>query len=396
MRYSLCLVVVGLLATSASLRAQNGNFVPGSGTLLEKVGDDFEDPNWDYIFNEPKSSEELNERQNLPLGKSTNGRWYEGAKRGQPDIVRRVETPEGGLPGSTGSMMLKSLKTGIPGSTTFKMQQEDFILNVQYRTGGSIPVSQNPSVTTRIYLPPTSEWERRTGPHFAFRVALETTKKTPRKVFFLGDKEEDEVYWPGLFICMDTKEQTRSEEDSVYFRVRANGQGGDVKGPAITEMGWWTLGIAISSNGAVHYYARPGVEDLTIDDYISTQFPYNYKAETFRSAFFNIVNMDNGRSWTSTLIVDDTYVFLGNTPSRSSAAQMARRSTNDAPTARVAQQPQSKPTGKPASTTQAQTKQTPSKQSQVRQPQSKKSTATESTSEPDMSGSISDDSAYYR
>ncbi len=66
MRYSLCLVVVGLLATSASLRAQNGNFVPGSGTLLEKVGDDFEDPNWDYVFNEPKSSEELNERQNLP------------------------------------------------------------------------------------------------------------------------------------------------------------------------------------------------------------------------------------------------------------------------------------------------------------------------------------------
>ncbi len=96
MRYSLCLVVVGLLATSASLRAQNGNFVPGSGTLLEKVGDDFEDPNWDYVFNEPKSSEELNERQNLPLGKSTNGRWYEGAKRGQPDVVRRVETPEGG------------------------------------------------------------------------------------------------------------------------------------------------------------------------------------------------------------------------------------------------------------------------------------------------------------
>ena len=31
-----------------------------------------------------------------------NGRWYEGMKRGQPDVIKRVPTPAGGLPGSTG------------------------------------------------------------------------------------------------------------------------------------------------------------------------------------------------------------------------------------------------------------------------------------------------------
>lgn len=342
MRYFLCLMAFSMLATPAMVRAQNGNFVPGTGALLEQVGDDFEDPAWDYTFNEPKSTEEQNKKQNLPLGKSNNGRWYEGAKRGQPDMVRRVDTPPEGLPGSQGALMLKSLKTGIPGQPSFKMQQEDFILNVQYRTGGSIPVSKNPSVTTRVYIPPTDQWERRSGPHFAFRVALETTKTTPRKIFFLSSKDEDEVYWPGLFICMDTKEQSRSDSDHIYFRVRSNGQGGDMKGPDITTVGWWTLGISVSDNGAVHYYARPGIEDVTIDDYITTQYPYNYKAETFRSAFFNVVNADNGKSWTTTWIVDDTYVFLGSGP-----GQVANRSTK--PNTRLARQTKA-PTPKPQTT----------------------------------------------
>jgi hypothetical protein len=334
-----------MLASGQLVLAQNGNFVPGSGVQLEQVGDDFEDPAWDYTFNEPKSTEEQNERQNLPLGKSKNGRWYEGAKRGQPDIVRRVETPPDGLPGSQGALMLKSLKTGIPDKPSFKMQQEDFILNVQYRTGGSIPVSKNPSVTTRVFIPPTDQWERRSGPHFAFRVALETTKKSPRSVLFFSTKNEDEVYWPGLFICMDTKEQTKSGQDKIYFRVRSNGQGGDMKGPDITTVGWWTLGIAVSANGAVHYYARPGVEDVTSEDYITTQYPYNYKAETFRSAFFNVVNADNGKSWTTTWIVDDTYVFLGTSPSQlasksaSSNTRIARQPKPQAPKAPVITRP---------------------------------------------------------
>ncbi len=337
MRVTLPIALLLLLVPSAMAVAQNGNFVPGSGSELPNVGDDFEDPDWTYVYNNPKSTEENNDKQNQPLGKSANGRWFEGAKRGQPDVVQRVETPPGGLPGSTGALLLRSLHTGIPNRPSFKMQQEDFILNVQYRTGGPIPISKSPSVTTRVYLPPTEQWERRTGPQFAFRVALETTKKTPGKFFAFNTKEENEVYWPGLFICMDAKEHTKKSADRIYFRIRSNGQGGDMMGPEITTTGWWTLGLAVSSNGAIHYYAKPGVEDLTMEDYITSQYPYNYRAERFRAAFFNVINADNGRDWSTTWIIDDTRVFSGTAPSQLAMARQNSRPTREFGTKNVAQ-----------------------------------------------------------
>lgn len=292
---------------------QNGAFVPGTGTELTQVGDDFEDPSWNYIPNNPKSTEDINEQQNTPIGKSANGRWFEGIKRGHPDIVKRVETPYGGLPGSTGSLLMQSLYTGIPNRPSNTMHQEDFICNVQYRLGGPISVNQSPSITTRVFLPPIGEWEERSGPHFAFRAAVETTKMTEKRVLlFSSTKEENEVYWPGLFICLDSKRQTGKGDDYAYFRVRANRNGGDFKGPQITTTGWWTLGMSFSSNGAVHYYAKPGVEDLTQEDYITSQYPYGYRCERFRSFFYNVVNSDNGRTWTAPWIVDDPKVFIAN------------------------------------------------------------------------------------
>ena len=42
-------------------------------------------------------------------------------------------------------------------------------------------------------------------------------------------------------------------------------------------------------------YAKPGIEELTEDDYITSQFPYSYRAERFRTFFYNICSADNGR-----------------------------------------------------------------------------------------------------
>jgi hypothetical protein len=116
------------------LLAQNGNFVPGMGAELEKVGDDFEDPNWKYIFNNPKSTEENNEKQNAPLGKSANGRWFEGAKRGQPDVVRRVETPPGGIPGSEGALLLQSLRADLFQFPRIQVSQHESLFH-RWRNG---------------------------------------------------------------------------------------------------------------------------------------------------------------------------------------------------------------------------------------------------------------------
>lgn len=302
---------IGCFATVCHGQYASEIVVPGTGVQLSQVGDDFEDDAWEFIPNNPKSSEDIDKNQRLPMGKSNNGRWYEGAKRGHPDIVRRVPTPPGGIEGSEGSLLLKSLQTGIPKSPSFKMHQDDFICNVQYRVGGTIRVDQSPSMTTRVFLPPMEKWENRNGPHFAFRAAVETTiQETKTKFLFSSKEEKDEIYWPGLFILRATRKENGRVVPYAHFRVRSDRNGGDFMGPEIKETGWWTLGLSFTPDGLTHYFAKPGVEELTRDDYIATAMPYGYRCEEVRSFFYNVVNGDNGRDWTTDWIIDDPKFYV--------------------------------------------------------------------------------------
>lgn len=296
--------------TALDLRADQP-VVPGTGVKIDEVGDDFEDESWDYVFNGQKSSEEIDGQMRNPAGRSTNGRWYEGVKRGHPDVIRRVPTPEGGLAGSEGSLLLKSLNTGVPGRISRQMQQDDFICNVHYRMKGAIPVWQTPSVVTRVFLPPVSEWERRTGPHFAFRAALDATVTKPRTGFLAaGSSTEKETYWPGMFIEFTAADGKRNLHDYAAIRVRANRRGGDYIAKQIEVTGWWTLGMSFTPDGQVHYYAKPGIEDLTAEDHIASDFPYGYRCEDFKTFFFNVCNGDDGRTWSSDWIIDDPTMYF--------------------------------------------------------------------------------------
>ena len=295
--------------------------VPGTGVKVVKVGDDFEDPEWSYSPNLPKSSREIDGRERGPSGRAKNGRWYEGMKRGTPDVVRRVATPEGGIPGSEGSMLLQTLRTGVPGRPSHRMQQDDFIADVYYRLGGAVPVSQTPSVVTRVFLPPVSQWEDRTGPSFAFRAACLTyawKEKKSNRGFSSGGREWGrETYWPGFFIEFQSKTDRGREYDSAHLRIRANRNGGDFKSVQIEETGWWTLGMSFTSDGAIHYYASQGVDDLTADDFLTTQFPYGFRCQHFKTFFYNVCNGDNDRTWSTSWIVDDPtvyYIPTGNVP----------------------------------------------------------------------------------
>lgn len=304
--------------------------VPGTGSEIVGVSDDFEDPSWDYIARNPKSTEDIDENQRSPTGRSTNGRWYEGIKRGHPDIVKRVATPPGGLPGSEGSLMMRSKFTGIPGRPSGTMHQDDFICNVQYRLRRRLSVSEVPSVTTRVFLPPVDEWENRSGPHFGFRLALETTAMVEKETGLFGIKRKqmgNEIYWPGLFIEFESKHETRKDDDYAYLRVRSNRRGGDFRGPQITTTGWWTLGMSVTPDGMVHYYASPGIDELTEDDYITSQLPYGYRAERFRTFFYNVCSADDGRRWSTEFVVDDpkVYVLRPKNPKMTARNQKQRR-----------------------------------------------------------------------
>ena len=120
---SAVLAFLGTLLASSQVLAQP--VVPGTGQLVPQAVDDFEDPNWAYVYNSPKSSNENDKQTRGPTGMSRNGRFFEPALRGQPDFIQRVETPPGGLPGSTGAMMIATRDSGVPGRPSRQQQQDD-------------------------------------------------------------------------------------------------------------------------------------------------------------------------------------------------------------------------------------------------------------------------------
>jgi hypothetical protein len=300
------LLAVSLLAwVTSPINAQtSGLLVPGAGTKIDSVGDDFEDPNWGYRFNGPKSSQEQDENTRNPTGSATNGRWYEGALRGQPDVIQRVATSDGGLAGSLGSLLIQSRDTGIPRRPSGKMQQDDLIVNVKQRIGGLIPVSWQPSVVTRVYVPPFDQWEARTGNSFGFRAGCWGPYKD----------EARKEYWPGMFIFFYSTSDRRTKADSAVILVRGDQMGRDFRGPQITEPGWWTLGMSFTPDGRVHFFASPGVDDLTAEDHIASHYPYGIRCQQFDTFFFNVCSADNGRSWSTPWVIDDPALYALQVP----------------------------------------------------------------------------------
>jgi hypothetical protein len=294
-------------------------FVPGTGERAVKVGDDFEEEDWKFVFNLPKSSEEQDGKLRPPDGRSKNGRWYEGNKRGCPDVIRRVETPEGGLEGSTGALLLKTRRSGVPGELSGKMEQDDLIVNVRSRLGGYVPMSWSPSIVVRVYLPPLEQWERRTGIHFGFRGDCEAHVTEQGKGLFAREETVLKEFWPGVFLYFTSRYDSGQKKDSAKFLFRAGPQGWDFPGPEIKETGWWTLGLSFTTDGQVHYYVSPGVDDLTEEDYVASQFPYGYKCERLNNFFFNVANQEDGRTWSTEFIIDDPSLYFIRKPQTANA-----------------------------------------------------------------------------
>src|SRR5437763_174052 len=97
------LFAAAIFGWQAPVQAQ---IVPGSGQQLTEVADDFEDDKWSFVLNLPKASSNIDKVDRQPTGYSTNGMWFESGFRGTPDFVKRVDTPEGGLPGSKGALAM--------------------------------------------------------------------------------------------------------------------------------------------------------------------------------------------------------------------------------------------------------------------------------------------------
>jgi hypothetical protein len=304
---ALSLTLVGWAAAPASAQV-----VPGTGTRI--AYDDMEDPSWSYELNLPKASSNLDNQERQPGGQSANGKWYESSLRGEPDIVKRVPTPAGGLPGSHGSLMMRTLYSGLPTYRTNKFQQDDLVFNASMTTGGYISPSRTPNCLARVYLPPFNQWEKRTGTSFGLRAdVIGTFHKNDgggRGWFRRGPTTTVEPFWPGMFLQFNSKTDGQNQEDSATILVRANEYGQDIPAKQITQTGWWTFGMTFTPDGRVHYYAKPGVGKFTPADLLASTIPYGTKVENFNTIFFNVVNQDDGRSWSTEWIVDDPEIYV--------------------------------------------------------------------------------------
>ena len=317
--------LLSILTLTPSTALASEPLVPGSGVKVTRVGDDFEDPKWGYIMNGAKASHEDDEQQRPPGGKSRNGRWYESALRGQPDVIKRVATPPGGIEGSKGAMLMVTRFSGIPGEISGKQMQDDLLMGVSSRIGRTVPVSWQPSCTVRVYLPEFDRWENRTGASFGIRADVRGR-----------DREGSiEPYWPGFFLLFRSKTSKKYDEDFAQISIRARQNGRDIGGPKIYEPGWWTFGMSFTPDGKVHYYAKAGVEDLTEDDHLYSSFPYGSKALYFDNFFFDVANWENGRNWSTPWVVDNAEFFVvppeGKTLAnlmRSRKASVARKKPN--------------------------------------------------------------------
>jgi hypothetical protein len=334
------------------IQPAQAQIVPGTGQQIVEVFDDFEDPTWAFNLNLPKASSNIDKTERHPSGFSNNRLYLESLYRGTPDFVRRIETPPGGLRGSTGSLAMQTLNSGIPGQRSFTFQQDDLIAGVQQKLGYMMPVSWSPSYVCRVYMPPFDQWEQRHGSHFGFRADCTTTINKPSKTgrFFKTSKTNKalEQYWPGFFVQLNLKQKTGEKEDSAILLIRSDQNGHEVPGPKITHPGWWTLGMSFTPDGKVHYYAHEGIADLTAKDHLYSNFPYGYRCEQTSTFFFNIVNQDDGRTWSTRWIVDDPKVFVASGTYRPSVPAQAAQVPATTAAPQVAAKPVSPATQTPA------------------------------------------------
>lgn len=310
----LALWVVGsVLGTAAVAQAQ---LVPGTGNLLNY--DDLEDANWGYTHNFPKSSKEEDENIRYPLGGSSNRMWTESPKRGSPDVIKRCETPAGGLAGSTGALYMRTRDSGIPGHPMNKQAQDDFIL-----TARPCGVGYSPNYVVRVFLPEFQDWEQRQGVSFGIRAGMQGPMTKQKELslgrrFLRGGKKtetvtETEPYYPGFFIAFNPI-SANNKEPYAQVLIRSDHMGNEVPGPKITQTGWWTFGMSVTPDARCHYYAHPGITDLTAKDHIYSSLPYNIRGEYFNTIFFNVCSADNGSTWSTPWIIDDPKVYYSGPP----------------------------------------------------------------------------------
>ncbi|GIS58421.1 MAG: hypothetical protein CM1200mP2_06460 [Planctomycetaceae bacterium] len=144
-------------------------------------------------------------------------------------------TPLGGVIGSKGSLLIRTLHSGVPGRRTRTSQQDDLIFGGGSRFGTFIDVKHRPNFQVHVYLPPWKYWDKITDTSLGIRCDIEGRpwKTLTKKLFTNRISSQTKTYWPGFFIQFNSPDDPRYgfSEPSALIIMRADERGEDVVGP---------------------------------------------------------------------------------------------------------------------------------------------------------------------
>lgn len=278
LRIAVALALVALPLHSEAEDDSDGS-VLGRAVRLDILCDDFEDRDWHYNYQD-----------------HTCYRGFWGpADRGEPEFIRRVVTPSGGLKESSGALEIRTDNSGKdnnPGQDDLKTQ------GFSTRLGRDLARADQPLFVVRVWLPPFSEWPEGKGLGvFGFRQAAQLTENRTSE------------YYPSIWFCYD-----KQIGPSPYFFFRlGNGRALDVRGDAISQPGWWTLAIAFDTKGIGHYYARPGIKTPTEANkmFDTTRFRTVDGIDNRRMAFcgYSFFSLGSKQGASTRFVIDDYEVW---------------------------------------------------------------------------------------
>lgn len=269
----------------STLSSQNTYYIPGTGTAVKELS--FE------------SASQLTETFDYSSGWAGTGFGLSGTQRGAPEHVSVIANPE--MVASSGNQVLAfrsqtrdaawyTANPSAVGTTYYggvdPETQDDFFMY-----GASWVSADTPSVMMHVFLPGSLD------------ASGVTSLRMPVK-YNLGTNS-----WPGIW-CYGDELHLRGpgRPDIVYTTNAANG-GKDT---------WWTLGLSITPNGDIQYYATPSfVTALTTSHFIGsnsdisaqTSLPYNPVDENS-----DAIIMSSNRNLTTTpTLIDRLYYTKGTT-----------------------------------------------------------------------------------
>lgn len=256
--------------------------VLGRTVRLNALCDDFEDTNWYFDYEKHGSN---------------NGFWRGFSGRGEPELLTRITTPDGGKSGSTGALEIRTNKIDNDSSP----YQEDFLTaDFEQRLGRELTKADQPVFIVHVWLPPFDQW----GNYYSFGF---------RHEWYPSNSDNDKCY-----STIWLRYEAPYSRPNLVFRIQPTDAKSyyEIDGGPISQPGWWTLAIAFDENGVDRYYICPGVNIPTEKDIMldTTQLrtkngAINLFMDRVRYSFFSLGYPINGNT-SPRFIIDDYEIWV--------------------------------------------------------------------------------------